>query len=125
MTPLAFSYNFPKYRNEIPFNKEITRLVKKWEIYHNIKFTGKILPTNSQYGYFNYKNIYLPSCNQQTLLHELQHVLQQKRGLSVKTYTQNYMSYLYPKYKDINMYFKTPTERDANKKAKKLNLILK
>jgi hypothetical protein len=117
--------NFPRVYNKIPFNKEIIRLVKKWEQYHNIKFTGKILPSKTEWAYFDYKNIYLPYCSKQTLLHELQHVLQQKRGLDVKRFTHNYHCHLYPIYRNIDMYFNMPTERDANRQAKILNKTLK
>lgn len=118
---VAHAFGVPKYPKHVPFNRcAVAKIVKHWEKTTGKKFCGKIFHCNTaSIAYTDHKDIYLEFCDPFYIFHELSHIQQIGRGLDVPRFAYNNMKLMELHGQDI--YFKTPTERDANIQAKRLN----
>jgi hypothetical protein len=118
--PIAYSFNAEKNPRDVKFNKYfISRVVKEWEKITGKKCTIPILSCK-EHAFFAYKKILISNCSVRSLLHELQHWRQSGKGSPVQRDMINAHYWIYPKYGRwaSEMYYRLPTERDANREAK-------
>jgi hypothetical protein len=111
---IALSFGIPLVRRTLPFNKEIVRAVKYWEQQTGLKFHGKVLKGE---GFFNYKNILVPS-NKFTVFHELFHYKHQ----GIRPIRKEIFNWWHYGERFNISYYKMSCERYANREAKKMML---